>query len=39
MIRHDVPMTNANVAKFNVLADQFYLIRKDILKELVLELK
>ena len=39
MIRHDLPMTSANVGKFNVLADEFYLIRKNILKELVLELK
>ena len=35
MIKHNVPMTNENVAKFNIIADEFYKIRQDILKELV----
>ena len=39
MIKHDLTMTNANVAKFNVLADEFYKIRRDILSELVLKEK
>ena len=39
MIKHNLPMTEANVAKFNVVADEFYKIRQDILKDLVLELR
>ena len=39
MIKHNLPMTDANVAKFNVVADEFYKIRQDILKDLVLELR
>ena len=39
MIKHNLPMTDANVAKFNIIADEFYKIRQDILKELVLQLK
>ena len=39
MIKHNLPMTEANVAKFNVVADEFYKIRQDILKDLILELR
>ena len=39
MIKHNLPMTDANVAKFNVIADEFYKIRQDILKDLVLQLR
>lgn len=39
MIKHNLPNTEANVAKFNVVADEFYKIRQDILKDLVLELR
>ena len=39
MLRLKVPVTDENVIKFNALADHFYLERKNILKELVLELK
>ena len=39
MIKHNLPITHANVAKFNVIADEFYKIRQDILKDLVLQLR
>ena len=39
MIKHNLPLTDANVAKFNVVADEFYKIRQDILKDLVLKLR
>ena len=39
MIRHQLLLTDENIMKFNVMADHFYLERKNILKELVLKLK
>ena len=37
MIKHKLPVTNENIAAFNQIANKFNLIRKEILKELVLE--
>ena len=37
MTKYKLPITDENIARFNQLADEFYLIRKEIFKELVLD--
>ena len=37
MTKYKFPITDGNIAKFNQLADKFYLIRKEIFKERVLD--
>ena len=37
MRKYKLPITDENIARFNQLADEFYLIRKEIFKELVLD--
>ena len=37
MIKYNIPQTEENIANFNVMADKFYKIRMQILRELVLK--
>ena len=37
MAKHKFTVTDENIEKFNQMADKYYLIRKEILKELVLD--
>ena len=37
MTKHKFTVTDENIEKFNQMADNYYLIRKEILKELVLD--
>ena len=37
MTKHKFTVTHENIEKFNQMADKYYLIRKEILKELVLD--
>ena len=37
MTKHKFTVTDENIEKFNQMADKYYLIRKEILKELVLD--
>ena len=37
MTKYKLPITDEIIARFNQLADEFYLIRKEIFKELVLD--
>ena len=37
MTKHKFAVTDENIEKFNQMADKYYLIRKEILKELVLD--
>ena len=37
MTKHKFTVTNKNIEIFNQMADQYYLIRKEIFKELVLD--
>ena len=37
MTKYKFSITDENIARFNQLADEFYLIRKGIFKEIVLD--
>ena len=37
MTKHKFTVTDENIGKLNQMADEYYLIRKEILKELVLD--
>ena len=37
MTRHKFTVTDENIKKFNEMVDKYYLMRKEILKELVLD--
>ena len=37
MTKYKLPITDENIARFNQLADEFYIIRKEIFREVVLD--